>query len=625
MSRETRPEEEIEPMIPSPHRTPLRSCVLLLATLGCASSYTISEPDAGPADASPPVPRDADVDADVDADTPPPDPRVARPIFGGHGLVAGGSLYFANPETDQIFRYTDAGGELEERLRLAVPFGSAPFRLADADGVIFVTLRGAGSVARIEADALLPLVSVCDAPRGVAWDGARVLVACAGGELVTLDRDGREQRRVLLEPDLRDVVVDERGTIFVSLFRAADVLELDAALTVRARHELPDEHTTDPFPDGLPSEDRIANTAWRMRAAVGGGVEILHQLSTTRLAPTDPSDPDRLRFGFANQEELLCERPVVANALTRLQPTRTFERTRLGGGGLAVDFTRDPTGEAHVAYGAMFYGAVTNDLLVGHVVPFVDPTGARCVGWEPYWGGGGGLSVEAFAGSIASHDRVFGTSLVGAETLLPPPDREWEFGVGPLFFHGVAGVPITCASCHAEGRDDGLVWDLGEGPRRTPSLAGGLLETAPFGWNGGVASFDAMMDMVFVGAATPVPIEPGLYAQAVEWMNRLPVDAATADPMAAARGAEVFATAGCDSCHAGEAGTQPESVDLDGGLWQVPSLRGVGLRFPYFHDGCAPTLRAALDGCEDRAPHPGTEALSTAERDDLAAYLAVWD
>lgn len=404
---------------------------------------------------------------------PEPDPRFSRPIFGGHGLVAGGSLYFADPERDQIFRYVHVEGELEERLRLAVPFESAPFRLADADGVIFVTLRGAGSVARIEADALLPIVPVCDAPRGVAWDGARVLVACAGGELVALDRDGREQQRVLLEPDLRDVVVDERGTIFVSTFRAADVLELDAALRVRARHELPDEHTTDPFPDGLPSEDRIANTAWRMHAA-GGGVEILHQLSTTRLAPTDPSDPNRLGFGFATDEELLCERPVVSNALTRLQPARTFERTRLGGGGLAVDFTRNTSGEAHVAYAAMFFGAVTNDIVVGRVIPFVDATGARCVGLEPYWTGGGGLSVEAFAGSIAFYSRVSGSWLLGAETVPPIPDREEEGGAGPLFFQGVGGVPITCASCHAEGRDDGLVWDLGEGPRRTPSLAGGF-------------------------------------------------------------------------------------------------------------------------------------------------------
>lgn len=611
-------------MFPSPPSTTLRALVLL-ATFGCASSYTIAESDAG---RDPMRPDSSDLpepDADVDADAMPPDPLIARPFFGGHGLVARGSLYFADPERDQIFRYVEVEGALEESLRLTFPFGSLPFRLADADGVIFVTLRGTGAVARLDGDALLPIVPVCDAPRGVAWDGARVLVACAGGELVTLDREGRERQRVLLEPDLRDVVVDERGAIFVSLFRAADVLELDAELRVHARHELPNERATDPFPDGLPSEDRIANTAWRMRAAVGGGVEILHQLSTTRLAPTDPSDPNRLRFGLLNEDEaLLCERPVVANALTRLLPSRTFERARLGGGGLAVDFTRDPRGQAHVAYAAMFYGAYTADVIVGHVVPFVDRTGARCVGWEPYWRGGGGLSVEAFAGSIVSYDRMYGTTIEGVETLLPPSSGI-DFGLGPFFFHGVAGVSVTCASCHAEGRDDGLVWDLGEGPRRTPSLVGGLLETAPFGWNGEVESFDAMMEVVLEGAATPGELNPDFYEQAAEWMNRLPVEAATADAAAATRGAELFATRGCASCHAGAAGTQSESVELDGALWQVPSLRGVGLRFPYFHDGCAPTLRAALDGCEDRAPHPGTEALSAAERDDLAAYLAVWD
>jgi cytochrome c peroxidase len=103
------------------------------------------------------------------------------------------------------------------------------------------------------------------------------------------------------------------------------------------------------------------------------------------------------------------------------------------------------------------------------------------------------------------------------------------------------------------------------------------------------------------------------------------VEVATVDAEAASRGAVVFESAGCASCHQGDFGTQPESVTIEGEAWQVPMLRGVGLRAPYFHDGCAATLRDALDGCEGHAPHPGTEALSPEQRDDLAAYLARWD
>ncbi len=41
-----------------------------------------------------------------------------------------------------------------------------------------------------------------------------------------------------------------------------------------------------------------------------------------------------------------------------------------------------------------------------------------------------------------------------------------------------------CASCHPDGRGDGLVWHVGVGPRQTPILADRLHGTAPFNWLG---------------------------------------------------------------------------------------------------------------------------------------------
>ena len=41
----------------------------------------------------------------------------------------------------------------------------------------------------------------------------------------------------------------------------------------------------------------------------------------------------------------------------------------------------------------------------------------------------------------------------------------------------------ACAGCHPEGRDDGVTWKLGAGPRQTPTLVG-RLERGPFGWLG---------------------------------------------------------------------------------------------------------------------------------------------
>ena len=39
----------------------------------------------------------------------------------------------------------------------------------------------------------------------------------------------------------------------------------------------------------------------------------------------------------------------------------------------------------------------------------------------------------------------------------------------------------ACGACHPEGRDDGLTWKLGAGPRQTPTLLG-RLDRGPFGW-----------------------------------------------------------------------------------------------------------------------------------------------
>jgi hypothetical protein len=56
---------------------------------------------------------------------------------------------------------------------------------------------------------------------------------------------------------------------------------------------------------------------------------------------------------------------------------------------------------------------------------------------------------------------------------------------GHALFHEAAGTGSTCAGCHPEGSDDRHV-DVRTGLRRTQTVTGGILETAPFRWAGGV-------------------------------------------------------------------------------------------------------------------------------------------
>ena len=59
-----------------------------------------------------------------------------------------------------------------------------------------------------------------------------------------------------------------------------------------------------------------------------------------------------------------------------------------------------------------------------------------------------------------------------------------------------------------------------------------------------------------------------------------------------------------------------------GGLFEVPSLRGVGLRLPLLHNGCADTLEERFDpACGGGDQHGTTSQLSATEIADLVAYL----
>src|SRR5205823_6457306 len=55
-------------------------------------------------------------------------------------------------------------------------------------------------------------------------------------------------------------------------------------------------------------------------------------------------------------------------------------------------------------------------------------------------------------------------------------------GIGRVLFHASGDRRISkdgraCASCHPEGRDDGLTWPSPLGARQTPMLAGRVDET----------------------------------------------------------------------------------------------------------------------------------------------------
>lgn len=223
---------------------------------------------------------------------------------------------------------------------------------------------------------------------------------------------------------------------------------------------------------------------------------------------------------------------------------------------------------------------------------------------------------------------------------------------------------MSCASCHADGGDDGMVWDFtqrGEGLRRTPSLLGRQgLGHGRVHWS---ANFDELQDFehdirsAFGGTgfmsnadfeATSDPLgapKAGLsrdlddlaaYLGSLSRHGRSPARLADGRlSVHALRGQQLFDALRCASCHAGatmrdglrhDVGTtQPSSgrgigQALAGVGFDTPTLYGLWNARAFFHNGQAATLRDVIAG-----GHGATRALSAADRAALVEYLRSLD
>ncbi len=230
---------------------------------------------------------------------------------------------------------------------------------------------------------------------------------------------------------------------------------------------------------------------------------------------------------------------------------------------------------------------------------------------------------------------------------------------------------IACATCHPEGESDDITWEFLQGPRDTPSNAGGPINTGflmrqavrnsilqydatiQVEQGGSYSRFDpsqvpdlqALSD--FVNYAIPFPQNPNLSPDGVLTPSQ-------------ASGQKLFGQY-CAVCHTGpyltDSGTGNPSLDFDGPIllhdigtcvtsgpfldqaytdpdgqsrapckFDTPTLRGIFATAPYLHDGSAATLDDAVarvvaglvaKGILDSADAP----VSAQQQADLVAYL----
>ncbi len=550
-------------------------------------------------------------------------PEVLPPaISGGTLLVArdGHTAVAADPDRDRV-----CFADLDRRAALGcvdLTPGDEPGRLAEDDGGrVHVALRRGGAVVTVDlaTRSIVARRAVCAAPRGLAFDGATGLlhVACAGGELVSLRADGGAPTRTLrLDRDLRDVVVRGAGLI-VSRFRDAELLTVASDGTVTRRVRPADaRESTGRDRQTLGGRSRVA---WRTLAH-GDGVLVLHQRALESPVPVGPGG-----YGGGSR----CQTGVVQNTLSVVGAGSPTALPTLSGVVLAVDAARSADG-THVALAVPGNGGFASASQV--VVVDLGQLGQTPPG-ECATGAPAAVHGQVVAVAYAPDDRLVVQTREPATLQLPSAGATIAFegesreDTGHRLFHSGAGAFVACASCHPEGGDDGHVWNFTPlGPRRTQNLHGGLAGTAPFHWDGDMATFAQLASEVFAQRMSGGALLPDQVAALERWATSQPAvpTSAPADTAAVERGRAVFddPTVGCATCHGGPLFTNSVTVNVGtGAAFQVPSLRGVAARTPLLHNGCAATLRDRFGGCGGGDSHGHTSQLTAAQIDDLVAYL----
>ena len=248
------------------------------------------------------------------------------------------------------------------------------------------------------------------------------------------------------------------------------------------------------------------------------------------------------------------------------------------------------------------------------------------------------IELGWITGNVAIIDAS-SSVLTGEIALGQQPDWDQE-RCGEMIFHDATRCYqhwLSCATCHPDGRADGLNWDLlndGVGnPKNTKSLLFAHL-TPP-----------AMSEGVRADAETAVaagfrsilfqPASPEEIRAVEAYLQSLgpepgPVRANARLIIRVKRGQALFesARARCRSCHPRPLFTDCLSHDVGTALdtdrtrfFDTPSLVELWRTSPYLHHGKAVTLRALLTDFNPHDRHGRTSDMSAQELDDLICYL----
>jgi mono/diheme cytochrome c family protein len=488
---------------------------------------------------------------------------------------------------------------------------------------VFVSCRGSGTIQVIEPDLATRAIDVGAEPRALALDeaGRRLYVGLVTERaLAAIDTDTlRVVGRRALELEPRVAAMTPRG-VAVLPGRGSEVVFVSADLAGEERVQL----------------YAAGRTAWHGQALIPAGDDLIvvHAAIDTGLsAPVSTGG-----YGGGVREPIEHLVAIIRDGEPSIYGANDTWRRLFR--------ASDVTGA--VWKSGVLYFANRGEGTVETWTP-KNPFGDDVAKGS----GMSGLAVDGDRGlrAFAAFDRtLISIALDGTEAKMVsvgPGLLPAEVAQGRALFHlagdrRISGSIAACASCHPDGREDGLVWRLRGSMRQTPMLAGRLENTGPFSWLGDTQTLEANIHQTIdrLGGHGIEGDEARALAAYLRSGLRAPVRPRPDDPLRVAAGKRIFEdpAVGCATCHdeargytdgfayevgttgrdelaqmrVVEPGAQPDELD-------VPSLLYVGLSAPYFHDGSVKTLDALIAHNGDRMGK--TSELSAEEQVALVAFL----
>ncbi|MFT5435117.1 MAG: YVTN family beta-propeller protein [Myxococcota bacterium] len=601
--------------------------------------------------------------------------------------------------------------------RIAV--GRAPERLVVApNGRVFVTNRGSRSISLVDPDRGVEVRSVEAGvePYGIALspDAKTLLVtASASSELLAFDAKSLALRfRVELEDAWPAAVAfhPDGRRAFVTHFYGGNVDIVDMRRQrVTGSLKLPTKDS------GLPGRlqgrfdpPRKPNLA--LAAVVSAGGTRLHVAHT--MANTGDDRGVSVSVGGYG---LGAPSPLVATVSTfdlesgeLMRPKVDFSKGARGGNhsGVADQMVQQMSQPVGIAvdpvHARLFMVGMGSDRVMALDAsssdPITEPMQNVLSGKAPK-----GIAVSSDGRTALIHNsQDYAVSVVDltASAMQSPgnwqvkPTKSFEIAKNPLpedvargrrlFTYAldarISGVNrFACASCHPDGRQDGLTWHVSVGPRQTPILADRLAGTGPFNWLGTEDKLEQNVHMTVkrLGGSALKPEEVADLAKYMKhYMPSLDNPHRQAD---VAAGRDLFndKTIGCSGCHTPdtrftdgakhEVGTtskiefdlwkrfgpkkpggprsspppngdqvQTQKMQMQQGMptqghreapaeapvaFNTPALRHLWASAPYLHDGSVKSIRELLTTGNKGNRMGKTSHLSSRQVDQLVAYL----